>query len=79
MARGPATEQCGDTTARLRKPPRLREQADDQDRTTPMATEYGQGYGPHGTFDLDERRRHRLPTALRAPGGAQLARVRLRC
>ncbi|WP_328680188.1 sensor histidine kinase [Streptomyces sp. NBC_00343] len=34
-----------------------------------MATEYGQGYGTHGTFDLDERRRrrHRLPTALRAP------------
>ncbi|WOX11774.1 sensor histidine kinase [Streptomyces sp. N50] len=32
-----------------------------------MATEYGQGYGTHGTFDLDERRRHRLPAALRAP------------
>ncbi|MEV0485587.1 sensor domain-containing protein [Streptomyces sp. NPDC050508] len=34
-----------------------------------MATEYGQGYGSHGTFDLDERRRglRRLPTALRAP------------
>ena len=36
-----------------------------------MATEYGQGYGSHGTFDLDERlderRRHRLPAALRAP------------
>ncbi|MFJ5308711.1 sensor histidine kinase [Streptomyces sp. NPDC088350] len=34
-----------------------------------MATEYGQGYGSHGRFDLDERRRgrRRLPTALRAP------------
>ena len=34
-----------------------------------MATEYGQGYGTHGTFDLDERHqgRHRLPAALRAP------------
>ncbi|MEV0907174.1 sensor histidine kinase [Streptomyces hokutonensis] len=32
-----------------------------------MATEYGQGYGSHGTVGLDERRRHRLPAALRAP------------
>ncbi|WP_405862816.1 sensor domain-containing protein [Streptomyces sp. NBC_01515] len=34
-----------------------------------MATEYGQGYGTHGTFGLDERRqrRHRVPTVLRAP------------
>ncbi|WP_405843061.1 sensor histidine kinase [Streptomyces sp. NBC_01518] len=32
-----------------------------------MATEYGQGYGTHGTFDLDERRQHRVPAALRAP------------
>ncbi|WP_369186269.1 sensor histidine kinase [Streptomyces sp. R08] len=31
-----------------------------------MATEYGQGYGMHGTV-ADERTRRRLPTALRAP------------
>ncbi|MFI6405203.1 sensor histidine kinase [Streptomyces sp. NPDC050548] len=36
-----------------------------------MATEYGQGYGSQGTFDLDERRRHRLPAALRAPLAAR--------
>ncbi|WP_262064347.1 sensor histidine kinase [Streptomyces sp. STR69] len=36
-----------------------------------MATEYGQEYGSQGTFDLDERRRRRLPTALRAPLAAR--------